>query len=155
MEDKLNRETEKSRIIREKQIEQERTQAEVISDFRDRCIPGLEPILTEILTEDMTRIDDAPTNGLDPNETSEERVARIRNLLRRGDFDTVARYIVVLDECNRETRKGLPISEQILYFSVLLNSYLFDDYVSLYTWGYLFFFNGYYTYWNVLIVLIF
>lgn len=126
----MNRETEKSRIIREKQIEQERTQPEVIADFRDRCVPALEPLLKEILEEEQNRIDDVPTNGFDPDELSEQRVQKIRDLLKRGEFETVARYIVVLDECNKETRSRLPINEQILYFSVLLNSYLFDDFVS-------------------------
>ena len=128
----MQKETEKSRIVREKQMEQERTQADVIADFRDRCVPALEPLLKEILEEDENRIDDVPTNGFDPDETSEERVKKIRDLLKRGEFETVVRYIVMLDECNRETRKRLPIQEQILYFNVLLNSYLFDDFVSLF-----------------------
>lgn len=130
MEEKLNKEMEKSRLIREKQMEQEKTQPDVIADYRDRCVPALEEILKEILTEEQNRIDNVQTNGLDPDETSEQRVQKIRNLLERGDFDTVARYIVVLDECNKETRSQLPIQEQVLYFVVLLNSYLFDDFVS-------------------------
>lgn len=113
-------------------MEQERTQADVIADFRDRCVPALEPLLKEVLEEDQNRID-APTNGFDPDESSEERVKKIRDLLKRGEFETVVRYIVMLDECNRETRQRLPIQEQILYFNVLLNSYLFDDFVSFFS----------------------
>lgn len=131
MEEKLQRETEKSRIIREQQMEQERTQTDVIADFRDRCVPALEPLLKELLEEEQNRIDDVPTNGFDPDESSEERVKKIRDLLKRGEFETVVRYIVMLDECNRETRKRLPINDQILYYNVLLNSYLFDDFVSI------------------------
>lgn len=131
MEEKLNAEMEKSRIIREKLMEQERTQEDVNNDFRDRCVPGLEPVLLEFLTEENNRIDNIMTNGVhDDDESSEQRVEKIRDWLKRGEFEALAKYIVRLDVANKEKRETMPIKDQVLYFVVLLNSYLFNDYVS-------------------------
>lgn len=121
---------EKSRRIREKEMKEERKRAELSADFRIRCGPLLEPILTEILTARQNQVDNALTNGFNEDETPAERVEKIRNLLKRGDFNAVARYIIILDGCNDETRNRLPINEQVLYFIVLLNTYLFDNFVS-------------------------
>lgn len=111
-------------------LKQESAQAAVNNDFRERCIPGLEPILIELLTEQQNRIDNVRTNGVHDVEESEQRVQRVRDLLKRGEFETLAHYIIRLDVCNEEKRESMPIKEQVLYFVVLLNSYLFDDYVS-------------------------
>lgn len=132
MEEKLKIETEKSRVIREKLLEQEKLQTDVNEDFRTRCVPALTQLLTDILAEQQENIDKVTTNGGLPEGSPEERVQKVRDLLKTGDFDTLARYIVLLDGCNLETRKTMPINEQVLYFIVLLNSYLFDDYVSLF-----------------------
>lgn len=128
MEAKLNTEMEKSRILREKQMEQERTQNDVNDDYRDRCIPALQPILAEILTNQEKG--GVQTNGFDEDESSEQRVQKVRDLLKSGEFDRVAHYIVQLDACNIEKRATMAVNEQVLYFVVLLNSYLFDDFVS-------------------------
>lgn len=133
MEEKLQIETEKSRVIREKFKDQESRKDDINNDFEDRCVPPLIPILTQLLNEQQRNIDTvATTNGvLDDGETSEQRVQRIRDMLKDGEFDAVARYIIKLDACNLEMRKTMPIGEQVLYFKILLNSYLFDDYVSV------------------------
>lgn len=132
MKEELAKEMEKSRVVREKQMEQEKTQDDVNEDFQNRCVPALIPILTDILEKSETT-NNGLSNGL-PASTSEEdsreRVQRVRDLLKNGEFDTVAHYIVQLDVCNLEKRKEMPIISQVLYFRVLLNSYLFDDYVS-------------------------
>lgn len=125
----MNVETEKARVIREKLLEQEKLQSEVNEDFRDRCATALTPILTDLLGDQLDNIDRVTQNGV-PDGTPEERVQKVRDLLKNGEFDTVARYIVQLDAFNVEMRKTMPINEQVLYFIVLLNSYLFDDYVS-------------------------
>lgn len=112
-------------------MEQERTHTDVNDDFRERCVPSLEPILIEMLTEEQNRIDKVQTNGTyDGDEDSEQRVQRVRDLLKLGEFETLARYIIRLDVGNKEKRETMQIEEQVLYFVVLLNSYLFDDYVS-------------------------
>lgn len=134
MEEKLQIEMEKSRVIREKFLEQEKSKDDVNADYQERCVPALEPILTDLLTEQQRNIENmVHTNGVanDADEDSEQRVLRIRTLLKDGEFDTVARYIIQLDACNLETRKTMPVQEQLVYFKILLNSYLFDDFVSL------------------------
>lgn len=130
VEDKLNKETEKSRIIREKLLEQEQSTEGINKDFRDRCVPALEPIFTEMLSAEQNRIDNVVTNGQSSEESSENRVKKIRDLLKRGEFDALANYLIELDRFNIEKRNALPIEEQVIYFMVLVNSYLFDDYVS-------------------------
>lgn len=130
VEENLRIETEKSRVIREKLVQQQQMQDEVNSDFHTRCAPALTQILTDLLSEQLENIDAITTNGMD-DETSEQRVQKVRDLLKSGDFETLAPYIVKLDACNLETRKTMPINEQVLYFIVLLNSYMFDDYVSI------------------------
>lgn len=135
VEEKLQIETEKSRVIREKFLEQEKRKDDVNDDYQIRCIPALEPILEELIKEQQRNITNGVhTNGVatdDDDEDSEQRVQRIRTLLKDGDFQTVARYIIQLDACNLETRKTMSVEDQLLYFKVLLNSYLFDDYVSV------------------------
>lgn len=133
MEEKLHIETEKSRVIREKFLEQEKQKEDINDDYQSRCAPALQPILEDLLNEQQKNIDNlVHTNGVanDEDEDSEQRVQRIRTLLKDGEFDTVSRYIIKLDACNLETRKTMTVDEQVLYFKVLLNSYLFDDYVS-------------------------
>lgn len=134
VEEKLHIETEKSRVIREKFLEQEKQKDDVNDDFQTRCVPALAPILEDLLNEQQRNIDAmVHTNGVatDDDEDSEQRVQRIRTLLKDGEFQTVARYIIQLDACNLERRKTMPVDDQVLYFKVLLNSYLFDDYVSV------------------------
>lgn len=134
VEEKLKIETEKSRVIREKFLEQEKQKDDINADYQARCVPALEPILTDLLNEQQRNIDSmAHTNGVANNtdEDSEQRVQRIRTLLKDGEFETVARYIIQLDACNLEMRKTMSVEDQVLYFKVLLNSYLFDDYVSV------------------------
>lgn len=128
----MNKEMERSRVIREKLLEQEGRADEINNDFRDRCIPALNPIFREILMEELNQIDNVTTNGLHYNgeESSEDRINKIRDLLKKGQFDALANYIIELDRVNIEKRKTLPIDEQVIYFMVLVNSYLFDDYVS-------------------------
>lgn len=122
---------EKSRLIREKMAEQEKQEEAINEDFRMRCAPELTTYLTNVLEEQVTNIDNVIPNGVsNENETSEQRVQRVRDLLKNGEFETVARYIIKLDEFNAETRKTMATNEQVMYFIVLLNSYLFDDYVS-------------------------
>lgn len=133
MEEKLKIETEKSRVIREKFLEQEKRKNDIDDDFQSRCVPALTPILEDLLNEQQKNIDTmVNANGVaNDDEDSEQRVQRIRNLLKDGDFETVARYIIKLDVCNLEMRKTMPVADQVLYFKVLLHSYLFDDYVSV------------------------
>lgn len=134
VEEKLQIEMEKSRVVREKFLEQEKQKEDVNADFQERCVPALEPILRDLLNEQQRNIDNmVHTNGVanDADEDSEQRVQRIRTLLKDGEFDTVSRYIIQLDACNLESRKALTVEEQLIYFKVLLNSYLFDDYVSV------------------------
>lgn len=133
MEEKLRVETEKARIIREKFLDQEKKKDDVNEDFQNRCVPALAPILEDMLMEQQKNIDAMVcTNGVaTDDEDSEQRIQRIRTLLKDGEFEAVARYIIQLDMCNLETRKTMSIEQQVLYFKVLLNSYLFNDYVSL------------------------
>lgn len=132
LEEKLNDEREKAHFIREKVIEQEKTSVELNQDFQTRCIPALKPIFDKILVEKQSRNARRTTNG-HLSESSEDRINKIRDLLKRGEFETLADYIVRLDVVNDEKRKSMPISEQVLYFIVLLNTYLFDDFVSILT----------------------
>lgn len=134
MEEKLHIESEKSRLIREKFLEQEKQKDDINDDFQTRCVPALTPILEDLLNEQQKNIENGVhTNGVatHDDEDSEQRVQRIRTLLKDGEFETVAKYIIQLDACNLETRKTMSVDDQVLYFKVLLNSYLFDDYVSV------------------------
>lgn len=134
VEEKLHIETEKARVIREKFLEQEKRKDDVNDDYQSRCAPALQPILEDLLNEQQRNIDNmVHTNGVanDDDDDSEQRVQRIRDLLKDGEFETVSRYIIQLDACNLEMRKTMTVDAQVLYFKVLLNSYLFDDYVSI------------------------
>lgn len=70
-------------------------------------------------------------NGILNQDDAEKRVQNIRNLLRDGNFEQACRTIITLDVCNKEVREKMPLQQQILFFIVLLNSYLYNDYVSL------------------------
>lgn len=55
---------------------------------------------------------------------------RIRELMNRKNYNEVVDLIISLDTVNRENRMAMQIDEQCFYFLVLINSYLFNDYVS-------------------------
>lgn len=65
----------------------------------------------------------------DTNQNN-DAVDRIRGLMRQKNYNEVADLIISLDAANRENRMAMTIEEQAYYFSVLIHSYLFDDYVS-------------------------
>lgn len=87
-------------------------------------------IFERLLTDEQAGME-MNMNGIYDDDDSEKRVQNIRNLLRDGDFEKACRTIIKLDVCNKEAREQMPLQQQILFFVVLLNSYLFDDYVSL------------------------
>lgn len=115
-------------IIRKKRAEQEESREDIEHDFEHRCMGPLKEILDRLLSDEQNGI--APQNGIDMDEDSEKRVERIRNLIKTGDFETVSRMIIYLDKGNLDARKEMPHDNQVLYFVVLLNSYLMDNYVS-------------------------
>lgn len=128
VEDNLKREEEKMSLINAKRDEQEKNRENINKDFSERCADPLQEVLTRILTEQQSGI--AITNGLHFDDDAAVRVENIRNLLKNSDFETVSRMVIHLDACNSESRKNMSVFDQVLYFVVLLNSYLFDDYVS-------------------------
>lgn len=129
VEENLKREEEKMNIINAKRDEQEKNRENINKDFTERCADPLQEVLTRILNEQQSGI--AITNGLHFDDDAAVRVENIRNLLKNSDFETVSRMVIHLDACNSEVRKNMTVFDQVLYFVVLLNSYLFDDYVSV------------------------
>lgn len=114
-------------IIREKFNEQEEKRKDIEEDFQNRCVPELKVSLQRILAEEQAGT--LSMNGQDHIE-KDGHVKYIRKLLEDGNFESVSRAIIRLDEVNLEARKMMTIEQQTFYFIVLLNSYLFDDYVS-------------------------
>lgn len=90
------------------------------------CVPELDREIEEALKENIV----VNGNPLD-EEPSEVRIARIRQLLNDGKYTELSRYIIRLDSCNIERRSAMSLVEQKMYFIVLVNSYLFDDFVSV------------------------
>lgn len=68
-------------------------------------------------------------SNIDTNQNN-DAVERIRDLLKRKNYNEVVDLIICLDSGNRENRMVMQIEEQCFYFLVLINSYLFNDYVS-------------------------
>lgn len=131
LEEQLRIEQEKTRVIREKLAKQESMQIEMNEDFENRCVGPLTTILEKLLAERQAHMNAVTTNGMD-TETSEQRVQKVRDLLKNGEFDTLALYIIKLDNeaGHDEALRALPLNEQVMYFIVLLNSYMFDEFVS-------------------------
>lgn len=129
VEEKLNKEKEKARDIRQKILDQESCANEINEDYQTRCIPALKSIFQKILTDELNGVNNVATNGTHYNgeESSEDRVKKIRDLIKDGQFDTLAPYIIELDRVNIEQRNALPINDQVFYFVVLVRSYLFDN----------------------------
>lgn len=96
-------------------------------DFQTNFVPGVTPFLADFLSEEQNL-----TNGNHTNEDEDagQRVKKIRDLIKAAEFEAVARYIIKLDYCNIDQRRTMPVNDQVLYFIMLLNSYLFNDYVS-------------------------
>lgn len=128
VEKNLAMEINKMDIIRKKRMEQEEMREDIEHDFQHRCMDPLKEILNRLLNDEHNGI--APQNGIDMEEDSEKRVERIRNLIKTGDFETVSRMIIYLDKGNLDARKEMPHEAQVMYFVILLNSYLMDNYVS-------------------------
>lgn len=114
----------------EKHNQQEAKRADIDEDFKTRCIPELEVILEKLLTDEQAGVQMNMNGIYDDQDDAEKRVQNIRNLLRDGDFEQACRTIIKLDVCNKEAREKMPLQQQILFFIVLLNTYLYDDYVS-------------------------
>lgn len=131
LEEQLRVAEEKSRVIREKQAKQDKEEAEMNEDFQSRCEGPLRTIFLKILEEQRESINAATTNGIDDGP-SEQRVQKIRDLMKNGDFDTLARYIIKLDNetGHKEERSALQLNDQVFFFIILSRSYLFDDFVS-------------------------
>lgn len=108
-----------------------RAEMELAVDYSNRCEPRLVPILTEILS-DAARTDSLIANCQDDQIDSDERIQNIRDMLKNGQFTDVAEYIIRLDAQvgHHDEWKSLEVKEQVLYFVMLLKSYLFDDLVS-------------------------
>lgn len=70
--------------------------------------------------------DEAP----DPNVDHTDSVERIRKFLEDGEFGQACKLVIKLDGVNFERRRAMPIEEQVMYYLVLLQSYLFNNYVS-------------------------
>lgn len=128
VEESLAMEREKMDLIRKKRNEQEERRADVDLDFEERCKEPLKEIIDRILQEEVDGI--ATQNGHHTEEDSHERVERIRRYLRTGEFEAVSRLVIHLDKGNYEERKQMPHEAQVLYFTVLLHSYLLNNYVS-------------------------
>lgn len=116
-------------IIRKKRAEQEERAPEITSDFDDHCMQPLKEAIDRILSEEENGVR-LPNGVHTEEEDSRERVERVRNFLRDREFEAVARLIIHLDEGNYENRKQMPHEAQVIYFVVLLRSYLMDNYVS-------------------------
>lgn len=131
IEQKLEEETEKMDRIRAKRAKQERSKNDILSDYIDRCIPELDPILTGILNDEK-QVKSLITSAKIDETESEQWVQQIRQFLKNGQFTDVALYIIKLDALvgQYDKWKTLRINEQVLYFVTLLQTYLFDDYVS-------------------------
>lgn len=105
-------------------LDQEKNREEIIRQFEEECKPALEPILRELLAIDCA-------SDIDEDTVNKENVVeRVRDHLMNKEYKEVAQLIIPLDYVNRETRRAMPIQNQCLYFLFLLNSYLFNDYVS-------------------------
>lgn len=128
---KLDETVEKRKIILDKYNEQEAKREDIDEDFKTRCIPEFEVILEKLLTDEQAGVQMNMNGIYDDQEDAEKRVQNIRNLLRDGDFEQACRTIIKLDLCNKEAREKMPLQQQIIFLIVLLNSYLYDDYVSL------------------------
>lgn len=118
-------------IIRKKRNEQEERAPAITSDFDDNCVEPLKETIDRILKEQSNGVQ--LPNGLranDDEEDSRERVERIRKHLRDREFEEVGQLIIHLDEGNYEERNRMPHEAQVIYFVVLLRSYLMDNYVS-------------------------
>lgn len=107
------------------------TEKELAIDYSNRCEPQLVPILTEIL-KNAARTDTLIANRREEEIDSSERIQTIRDMLKNGLFTDVAEYIIRLDAQvgHHDEWKSLKVKEQVLYFVMLLKSYLFDDFVS-------------------------
>lgn len=128
---KYDETVEKAAIVREKYNSQEAKREHIDEDFQTRCVPELEVILEKLLTDEQAGVRMNMNGIYDDQDDAEKRVQNIRNLLRDGDFEQACRTIIKLDVCNKEAREKMPLQQQILFLIVLLNSYLYDDYVSL------------------------
>lgn len=111
--------------------EQEARREDIDEDFKTRCIPELEVVLEKILTDQQAGVQMNMNGIYDDEDDAVKRVQNMRNLLRDGDFEQACRTIIKLDQCNKEAREKMPLEQQILFLIVLLNSYLYDDYVSV------------------------
>lgn len=116
-------------IIRKKRAEQEERAPDITADFDDHCMEPLKEAIERILNEEANGVR-LPNGVHAEEEDSRERVERVRSFLRDREFEAVARLIIHLDEGNYEERKRMPHEAQVIYFVVLLRSYLMDNYVS-------------------------
>lgn len=128
LEAKLQEEEANLDVIKQKVQDQMKHRAEVIEKFQEEYKPKLLPFLQDLLKQDAEE-------QIVPNDESqtdtENAVVQVRDLIKSEAFEEVAKLIIPLDACNREKRMLLPIHEQCEYFLFLLNSYLFEDYVSI------------------------
>ncbi|XP_055296680.1 condensin complex subunit 1-like [Sitodiplosis mosellana] len=126
---KLEEETNKMNLIQEKRRRQERTKHDTQADFMHRCKPELEQILMSILSDEK-RTESLIANAKFDEAEPQQRVQKIRQFLNNGQFLDVAPYIIQLDALvgHYEKWKPLRVVEQVIYFVMLLQSYLFDDY---------------------------
>lgn len=132
IQEKLNMEKKRMDVIREKSREQYRSHDETQSFYDDQCVPQLNDIFHSILSDEQ-RTNALLADGRNINTSeSSERVQAIRDLLKNGNLDQVAEYIIQLDgKVGHELEwKKMNVNEQILYFVTLLRTYLFDDFVS-------------------------
>lgn len=130
-EEKLKQEEEKLQIIQDKSREQYRNQKDMLDDYYGRCVPELEPIFTNILSN-SEQINSLLISGKIEETESHERVEKVRQYLKDGHFTDVAKYIIQLDALcdNQNNLIDLQVNEQVLFFIALLKTYLFDDFVS-------------------------
>lgn len=113
--------------IREQDELREATQA----DFQERCVNGLQPYLTDILSGNGSTTNNV--NGEQPlPEDQEERITLIRRLLNDGKWEELAHFIVRLDAgvSGIEERPEMGMGEKVLYYICLVGTYLFDNFVS-------------------------
>lgn len=134
IEEKLKVENEKLHQIRDESNCYARTIAPLIEDYQDRCAPQLGAILTTILSDapQMERLL-AVENRIDQDLSPEQRVHKVRLLLQSENFDETAQYIIQLEALvdhaeHRNNWKSMDIEDQVLYFLLLLKSYLVDNY---------------------------
>lgn len=131
IERKLEKEITKMKEIEDNLRKQERSKDDMLADYMHRCVPELDSILTDILSDDK-QVQSLIENPKNDEKESTQRIQKIRYFLNEGKFTDAALYVIQLDALvdNYNTWKEMQVKGKVLYFVTLLETYLFDDFVS-------------------------